>query len=96
MDIAKGIGFLIFAGMCLWSTFAIDYRQSLLNKILVLASALLLVMDILGALSAFGLFNKPKQHFYPATEYRLSIETTTLGNRTDTTYVITGVRDYPR
>lgn len=50
-------------------------------------------MIILASLNfgiAFVRFNKPKQ--YPASEYHLSIKTTTIDNQTDTTYVITKIK----
>lgn len=91
MHVILGIINLVAGFCCLSCAFSIRYGKSLKNNIIIWS------MVILGSLN-FGLAfvqfirhsNKPKQ--YPASEYHLSIKTTTINNQTDTTYVITKIK----
>jgi hypothetical protein len=91
MRMILGIINLVAGFCCLNCAFSIRYGKSLKNNIIIWT------MVILGSLN-FGLAfvqfirhsNKPKQ--YPASEYHLSIKTTTIDNQTDTTYVITKIK----
>lgn len=93
MNIDDGVTFLILAGVCLYMVFVIDYKESLRNKICALAAALLCIMNIFSAFFAFRKQrNVVEQYSYPATEYSMSIETTTKDNQNDTTFIISKIK----
>ena len=82
-----GIMNLVAAFCCTSCALTMRHDKSLKNNIIMWS------MIILASLNfgiAFVRFNRPKQ--YPASEYRLSIKTTTIDNQTDTTYVITKIK----
>lgn len=92
MDIVNGIMFIIFAAVSFYLAFSIEYDKSLKNKICVWALVIVGIFDLFSALTVFGVFSEPKAKEYPASEYHLSIKTTTIDNKTDTTYVITKIK----
>ncbi len=92
MDIVNGIVPLILAAVCFYLIFTIEYKESLKNKICVWVLVIVGIFDLFSALTAFGVFSEPKAKEFPASEYRMSIKTTTMNNKTDTTYVITKIK----
>lgn len=92
MDIVNGIMFIIFAAVSFYLVFAIEYNKSLKNKICVWILVIVGIFDLFSALTVFGVFSEPKAKEYPASEYRMSIKTSTMDNQTDTTYVISKKR----
>lgn len=93
VNIFFGIVFILFA--ILWGCAVYSIKDDdMLSKIWKWLSVLITVglfgtACVLFSL-AFNDFDKPKQ--YQAKEYSLSIKTTTLNGKTDTTYVITKIR----
>lgn len=89
MEIFLGIVFL-FAGIFNMTTpFIMDYYKNLKNKIVIWASIILAGVCFGIAFNYFVAYNVQKE--YPASEYTMSIKTTTMDNHTDTTYVITKI-----
>jgi len=86
MKILLGILFFVFGFLSLVLTFSIDYDKDLKNKIIAWISTLCAGLCFGSALNYFGVFDAPKT--YPAENYTISIKTTTIDNKTDTTYVI--------
>lgn len=70
---------------------AIDYDKNLMSKIMCWFFAI--CAGILGGASLYYIIVgiSGESYSYPASEYRLSIKTTTITN-TDTTYVITKIK----
>lgn len=60
------------------------------NKVIVWSSIICAGFCFIVAMDIFGAFDTQKE--YPASEYRMSIKTTTIDDKTDTTYVITEIR----
>lgn len=89
MEIFLGIVFL-FAGIFNMTTpFIMNYDENLKNKIIIWASIILAGVCFGIAFNYFVAYNVQKE--YPASEYTMSIKTTTMDNHTDTTYVITKI-----
>jgi hypothetical protein len=66
------------------------WSKIMAGVLLFIGTAGLVVLAIIQfAAGIVDLINKPEQYSYPASEYRMSIKTTTMNNQTDTTYVIT-------
>lgn len=92
MDIVNGIAFIILAAVCFYLVFTIEYNKSLKNKICVWILVIVGIFDLFRAFTVFGVFSKPKAKEYPASEYRMSIKTMTMDNKTDTIYVVTKIK----
>lgn len=61
--------------------------------LLFIGTAGFVVLAIIQFAAGFvNLINEAEQYSYPASEYHLSIKTTTMDNQTDTTYVITKIK----
>lgn len=94
MKIFLGIIYLILSFCALIMSHAIDYDKNLMSKIMCWFFAI--CAGILGGASLYyiivGISGESCSYSYPASEYRLSIKTTTIDNQTDTTYVITKIR----
>lgn len=91
MHVILGIINLVAAFCCLSCAFSIRYDKSLKNNIIIWSMVILGSLNFgLAFVQFIGHSNKPKQ--YPASEYRLSIKTTTINNQTDTIYVITKIK----
>lgn len=90
MRIFCGILFLLAGVFNLATVFIMDYDKNLKNKIVIWVSVILAGICFGIALDYFGAYNEQKE--YPAKEYRMSIKTTTIDNKTDTTYVITKIK----
>lgn len=90
MKIFCGILFLLFCWGNLVITFTTDYTKDVKNKVIVWSSIICAGFCFIVALNFFGAFDARKE--YPASEYRLSIKTTTMDDKTDTTYVITEIK----
>lgn len=90
MKIFCGILFLLFCGGNLVITFTTDYTKDVKNKVIVWSSIICAGFCFTVALDCFGAFDAQKE--FPAFEYRMSIKTTTIDGKTDTTYVITKIK----
>lgn len=90
MEIFFGILFLLFCWGNLFITFTTDYTKDVKNKLIVWISIICAGLCFIVALDCLWAFDTQKE--YPASEYRLSIKTTTMDDKTDTTYVITEIR----
>lgn len=89
MEIFLGIVFLLAGIFNIATAIITDYNENLKNKIIIWASIILAGVCFGISLDYFGTYNAQKKYEYPASEYRLSVKTTTIDNNTDTTYVIT-------
>ena len=91
MHVILGLIYSVISAICwcsmLWLIFANNFSG---RKIWVCLLAIAACIGYVLALGQFEASDKPKQ--YPASEYRLSIKTTTIDNHTDTTYVITKIK----
>ena len=90
MRIFCGILFLLFCWCNLVITFTTDYTKDMKNKVIVWSSIICAGFCFIVAMDLFGAFDTQKE--YPASEYRMSIKTTTIDDKTDTTYVITEIK----
>lgn len=91
MRVILGIINLVAGFCCLSCAFSIRYGKSLKNNIIIWTMVILAGLNFgLAFVQFIRASDKPKQ--YPASEYRLSIKTTTTDNQTDTTYVITKIK----
>lgn len=97
MEIFLGIVFMLF-GICNWIMVYIEcgsYEDNLKNKIKTWSYTICAGICFGVALNYFMSHNTKKEYQpkeYPASEYRLSIKTTTIDDKTDTTYVITKIK----
>lgn len=90
MKIFLGILFLLFCFGNLVTTFTTDYTKDVKNKVIVWISIICAGFCLVVAFDYFGAFDTQKE--YPASEYRMSIKTITIDDKTDTTYVITKIK----
>ena len=90
MRIFCGILFLLFCCCNLVITFTTDYTKDVKNKVIVWSSIICAGFCFIVAMDIFGAFDTQKE--YPASEYRMSIKTTTIDDKTDTTYIITEIK----
>ena len=91
MHVILGIINLVAGSCCLSCVFSIRYDKSLKNNIIIWTMVILAGLNFgLAFVQFIKASNRPKQ--YPASEYHLSIKTTTIDNQTDTTYVITKIK----
>lgn len=91
MCVILGIINLVAGFCCLSCAFSIRYDKSLKNNIIIWFMVILAGLNFgLAFVQFIKASNRPKQ--YPASEYHLSIKTTTIDNQTDTTYVITKIK----
>ena len=90
MKIFLGIIYLLLGFCSLIIAFSIDFDANLKHKII--CCGLALCAGILWGLSFVCFATSVKDYSYPAKEYRLSIKTTTMDDKIDTTYVITEIR----
>lgn len=96
MHILLGFLYLALGVMCRMAIMIFD-DDLLISKIgrfvlFIGAGMFFILATIRGAEGIIDLINTPEQYSYPASEYRLSIKTTTIDDKTDTTYVITEIR----
>lgn len=83
--------FLVLTFCCYAGGFSIDYEKSLKNKIL---SCFLFVCAGLSFglfFSYVGVFDKSKE--FPVSEYTLEYKIITIGEKSDTTYVLTKIKE---
>ena len=91
MKIFCGILFLLFCCCNLVITFNYRlYQRCEKNKVIVWSSIICAGFCFIVAMDIFGAFDTQKE--FPASEYRMSIKTTTIDDKTDTTYVITEIK----
>lgn len=94
MKILLGIIYLILSFCALIMSRTTDYGPSLISKIMCWVFTI--CAGILGGASLYyiivGINISDESYSYPAKEYRLSIKTTTMDSKTDTTYVITKIK----
>lgn len=97
MEIFSGILFVLF-GICNWVMIYIaceNDEDNLKNKITTWIYVICAGICFGVALNYFISYNTQKEYKskeYPASEYRMSIKTTTIDDKTDTTYVITKIK----
>ena len=90
MHVILGLIYLGLAGLCIYFIFLIrKYKPSGHKSMICLMAIAVSIGFGLGLIQFIKALNKPKQ--YSASEYHLSIKTTTIDNQTDTTYVITKI-----
>lgn len=81
--LSAGFGFITF-------TLDLDYGASIKNKFkcfIYIISA-----GTLWGLSLYCFLTNERDYSFPAKEYHLSTQTTTIDNQTDTTYVIRKIK----
>lgn len=97
MHILLGFLYLALGVLCMWVAIMIfddDLRISKIGRFVsfIGAGMFFILATIRGAEGIIDLINTPEQYSYPASEYRMSIKTTTMDNQTDTIYVITKIK----
>ena len=81
--LSAGFGFIAF-------TLDLDYNASIKNKFkcfIYIISA-----GLLWGLSLYCFMTYERDYSFPAKEYHLLIKTTTMNDKTDTTYIITKIK----
>lgn len=98
MHILLGLIYIAFAAINSCIALMVYDAKSIWFKImagilLFIGTAGFIVLAIIQFAAGFvDLINEAEQYSYPAKEYRLSIKTTTMDDKIDTTYVITEIR----
>ena len=98
MHILLGFIYIAFAAINSCIALMVYDAKSIWSKImagilLFIGTAGFVVLAIIQFAAGFvDLINEAEQYSYPAKEYRLSIKTTTMDDKIDTTYVITEIR----
>lgn len=97
MHILLGFLYLALGVICMCVAITIFDDDLLISKIVrfvlfIGAGMFFILATIQGAKGIIDFINTPEQYSYPASEYRMSIKTTTMDDKTDTTYVITEIK----
>lgn len=97
MYILLGFLYLVLGVICMWVAIMIFDDDFLTSKIwrfvlFICAGIFFILATIRFAKEITYFINTPEQYSYPASEYRISIKTTTMNDKTDTTYVITKIK----
>lgn len=83
LSLLAGFGFIAFA---------IDLDCSEIIKNQFIRFIYVISAGMLWGLSLYCFMTYERDYSFPASEYHLSIKTTTMNNQTDTTYVITEIK----
>lgn len=102
MNIILGFMYIMMAVACILIAYWMIDSNYLLSDIWIAIlggiSSIIVIIFLSLAINQFSIAysdsDKSKQYSkeYPASEYRMSIKTTTMDNKTDTTYVITKIK----
>lgn len=83
LSLLAGFGFIVFA-------VDLDYGASIKNKFKYFVY--IISTGMLWGLSLYCFLTNEKDYSFSAKEYHLSIQTTTIDNQTDTTYLIRKIK----
>lgn len=83
LSLLAGFGFIVFA-------VDVDCDASIRNKFKYFIY--IIIAGMLWGLSLYCFLTNERDYSFPAKEYHLSIQTTTIDNQTDTTYLIRKIK----